>query len=183
MFYYTIRIILLFILLFGIKRFCKPFFQKYHKLSENCKNKKLINILTSIFITIICITIISYPYEGYFIRFKTLEESLNYSVFQYYSMNNAYIEDVNTHFVICKSGNNYRYHSINSYDNGYGLCDLKTNIDIMNKQEHFKFGEHYIVLDLTTIYNQISDKTCYLVHAISISENESIEIFDINGPF
>lgn len=51
----------------------------------------------------------------------------------------------------------------------------------MNKQEHFKFGEHYIVLDLTTIYNQISDKTCYLVHAISISENESIEIFDING--
>lgn len=181
MFYYTIRFILLFILLLVLKKFGKPFFKKYYKITEKYKKKKLINILASLCVTIICVAIISYPYEGYFIRFKTLENSLKYSVFQYYSMNNTYIQDENTHFIICKRGNNHYYHSVNSYDNGYGLCDFKTRTDIMNKQAYFKLNEHYVVLNLTTIYNQISDKTCYFIDAISISENENIEIFDSNG--
>ena len=169
MIYYTLRAIVLalFILCFFFIKKHRTYKFKSTTSVNNIQNKgglktkrtKFKKAFPFIAVVLVFSIIISYPYEGYFIRFESLEKSLQYSIPDYPLIDMACVKDEDTYFAVCQKNNNNYFHSIVLYDDGYGLCDFKTSVDITNKQAYFKNDEHYVVLNLTSIYNKISDKT------------------------
>ncbi len=173
MIYYFIRItIFIIIVLFT------ALIWKKNIIHIKAKNKKII----SLFLLIVLIIFAFYPYEGYFIRFKTKESSINYSIPYINSCNNYYIQDNNTVFFISNKGNNYYYHSIALYNNTYGLCDFNTNIKL-NIAKYLDCGKVKGLFSVSTVYNQITNKTCYFINftkAVNTTIDNDFNIYDTN---
>lgn len=137
------------------------------------KNKVAAAILS---IVMICIFIISiYPFEGFFLTFESVEQSLNYRVFQFNRSDNYITKSDNCYFIFSKnsSAGNINYHSahINS-DKSVGLIDFQSthhdysNSSIIDKEDNVH------LISCKAIYNKNASETCYFIK-YSLPKNQT----------
>ncbi len=153
--------------------------------NTNTKRKKNIkHIIISVICLIVCTIIIYYPYESNFIRFNTAENSINYSFPYNIGASNYYIDNDNTVFVVSKKGNNNSYHSIVKYDNGYGMCDFKSNTSLDWSATHINENDINGMFKANVVYNEITNKTCYYIDFMKTTIeplNTSFLIYNSSG--
>lgn len=181
MFYYFVRIVIvlilyiIFIAIFRRINRKKIIVKKLSKKASSISNK-LAYILSFILITAVA----SYPYEGYFLRFNSVEQSVNYSVPNSFMQPVSYIKDGNTIFLVTDKKDNNSEHSITLYDNGYSMCDFNTQSS-MTTIRHINIDDTYISFTINSIYNKTTDRTCYFLGCLSLSKSvyrSDFKIFD-----
>lgn len=167
--YYFVRLIIIGILFIPVLVWL--FLHKNIKIKKTsrfrCNNHKKV-LLTIIVIYAVLFLLLLYPYESFFVRFDTIDQSINYSLYknpilkmgsQVYTT-----EDEDTVFFVNVRGNNYSYHSIAKDDNGYGFCDVGTYFEsTASPPQLIDIGTSTFTVDNYNIYNKTTDKTCLIV--------------------
>lgn len=153
----------------------KKLFGKYFVKKNNNKNlhkkKKFPYILYGISILLI-LDLIFYPFEGFFIRFNSLEKSINYSISDYYSSDFKIIEDNDTIFFVKLKNSNYSYHSVAKDNEKYYLCDFKTCKSSNTKIKYLRESEFSGILQTDIILNKITNKSCYFCKIVGNPESD-----------
>lgn len=197
MLYYIIRIIIILIIisifiiikLIKNKRKYGVFFVKKvrpKKALHKQKRKKLPYVLCFIAI-LLFLDIIFYPFEGYFIRFSSLEKSIHYSIYDSYFSSISIVEDDDTVFFMKNNNSNISYHSVTKYNNDYGLCDFGTKTNGFHIHQEFIHDSKFNgVLRVRYILNENTNKTCYFIELFKTfnndnDDNDDIAVFDSSG--
>ena len=158
------------------------------------KSKKILfspqtakRVIVSVFVAFIgFLLVVFYPYESSFIRFDSMEQSINYSFYNFNLIErfNSKIytaECDDTVFVVNEHGNTYRYTSIAKYDDGYGYCGDNVSVKIKANIVPIINDDFEGAADVSAIYNKNTDKTCYVVSLFDSDFVTVEEIFDISG--
>ena len=181
MLYYLIRIIFLVLLIlasiiiFKKSRNLPVFSAKIVRTpnGDYVKRKYSKQIIIQAIIVTLLFLISFLPFEGPFIRFKSTEDSLKYSVYDYNLCEYEIIEDGKCDFVF-----SYRYqtdcYSISKYDDGFSLANYDCSIN----------SYYYATLDdkppfkcsAKSVYNKYADKSCLFIIIEPISKDENLEI-------
>ncbi len=170
MIFYLIRIIIILIAFvsFNImimirnkKRFgkCLIKFKNYKTLR---KRKILPYILYGISILLI-FDLLFYPFEGYFIRFNSLEDSIFYSIYDCKSSKFQITEDDDTIFFVQIKNTDYSYHSVAKPDGEYYMCDFNTDNSSNIKMRYLDEKTYTGIFRTDIIKNKTTNKRCYFV--------------------
>lgn len=193
MLYYIIRYIIILIIISIIiiikllenkRKYGVYFLKKMKPIKTLHKRKKLPHVLCIIVIYLFLNIIIFYPYEGYFIRFNSLEKSIHYSIYDSYFSSISIVEDDDTVFFAKNTKNNITYHSVAKYKNDYGLCDFGIAKGFHIRQESINVPKFDGILTVDYILNKNTNKTCYFIKLLKIfnnDDNDDIAVFDSNG--
>lgn len=143
-------------------------------------------LFVSCAIIFIMIAIFSYPFEGAFLRFQSIDDSLRYSIFHNRFWDNYFIENEKCYFVYsCKNGDE-KYHSISKYDNGIGMVDYDSEtylyqIKGIQTDDNITSDENVKILETCAVYNKFADSTCYFVSYYKPTGTEIDNTITING--
>lgn len=138
-------------------------------------------VLVSTFVVLVVLTlVVFYPFESSFIRFDSIEQSINYS-FSNFNSKIYTAECDDTVFVLNEHGNTYRYTSITKYDDGYGYCGDNVSVKMNANTVPIITSEFEGATDISAIYNKNTDKTCYVVSLFDSDFVTIEEVFDISG--
>lgn len=155
------------------------------KSAQNLEREKGVekntqNIACVILIIILVITLISFlPIENKFIRFNSLEDSMNYSVSDNFLQKNTILNGERCYFILSRRGNNMNFHTISKYGEKVGMVDYKSE----RKQLGINRDSTGRLIDCYAVYNEKSNQSCYFViysipkgkekeHSILINEKE-----------
>ena len=151
-------------------------------------SKKIKRVLWSLVIVFaILILAIFYPFESSFIRFDTVEQSVNYSMYGFDILerlnSEIYIAECDdTVFVINEYGNTYRYTSIAKYDEGYGYCGHNIKVKLSTQPTFISTGKFEGAVSVSTIYNKNTNKTCYILSFLDAEfDDDILEIYHQSG--
>lgn len=140
--------------------------------------------LVAVVISIVIIVISIYPYEGYFLKFNSVEESFNYSVFLGDRWENYEVKGDHCSFMYSKqtNSNNVGYHSVyKNSDNTYSMLDFKC--DSHNYKQAVienSTGENNLV-SCHSVYNKLADETCYFVEYWLPKDETNTYKVELNG--
>ncbi len=112
---------------------------------------------------------IFYPFESSFIRFDTVEQSVDYSMYNFNLLEKIgseayFVEDEDTVFIVNAKGNTYRYTSATKYEDGYGYCGHNVSVELNTHPPIFiSTSDFEGAAIISTVYNKNTDKTCYIL--------------------
>ncbi len=148
--------------------------------------RKVKRVFTGILIAVaVFVLAIFYPFESSFIRFDTVDQLVDYSMYNFNLLekmgSKVYIaEDENTAFIVSVKGNTYRYTSATKYEDGYGYCGHNVSVELNTQPPIFiSTSDFEGAASISAVYNKNTDKTCYI---LSLFDDEFIgsqkEIYD-----
>lgn len=143
------------------------------------KKKLYIKRFIIIAVSLLMVIVFFFPIEGYFIRFNSLDACLQYSLLNNFTLTHNVIESDDTVFIV-SSGSNNETHSTVLYEDGYGLCDFKTQREIYSLPKSIDNPQFLGTVSLSFIYSEVTDKTCYFGHFGGIRCNPE-KVFDKDG--
>lgn len=188
--YILIRVVVLVILL-------TPVFVIYfnknlrNRIIEKLKRYEFKKVKLGVIVLLVAFALfaltIFYPFESSFIRFDTIDQSIDYSMYKFNFFekigSEVYLaEDDNTAFIVNKKGNTYRYTSITKYDDGYGYCGHNVNIKLSTQPTFISTSQFEGAVSMSTVYNKNTNKTCYILNFLDDEFDDNIlEIYRHSG--
>lgn len=131
--------------------------------NQYCSNKDfkikyiLKFVLTVIFIILI-VRISFYPFEGYFLQFNSIEQSLKYRGYNTQNLETYEYDDCAFAF----NNDDRTLYTFDKYKNSYGFVNFKS---IDSKYNELETNYHYFENDcIYSNYNKTANKTFYLIN-------------------
>ncbi len=148
-------------------------------------SKKIKRACWSLIIVVaIFVLAIFYPFESSFIRFDTVEQSVNYSMYNFNLLEKIgseayFVEDEDTAFIVSVKGNTYRYTSSTKYEDGYGYCGHNVSVKLNTQPTFISTSQFEGAASVSAVHNKNTDKTCYILSLFDDEFNdEPKEIYD-----
>ena len=146
------------------------------KKNKPCVKRKSATII-AVALAVVIIAVSFYPFEKYFIKFSSVEDSFSYSIFQgnQYKIYEHSVEDCV--FVYCDKSGVGNYCSVmQNEDKTYKMID--TNSEKHTYGYSSTDDNDYYLVECNAVYNNVINKTCYYIrNCIPESKKDIDRIF------